>query len=123
LTTSQPNYNEGTKDRRRTARFPFVANAELTDSTSGTPIYARVTEISMYGCYLDMTHPLPVGTQAFVKIFTDTDFFESTATVVYSQPNLGLGLAFSDVGWQFLPTMHKWFLGAMRAATVTNEKS
>ncbi len=84
--------------------------------------YARMTEISMYGCYLDMIHPLPVGTQVFVKIFTKTEFFESAATVVYSQPNLGLGLVFRDVGRHFLPTMHKWFLEAMHVATLRGER-
>jgi hypothetical protein len=117
LTTSQPNDSERKEERRRTERFPFVANAEVGESISDTRIKARVSEISKYGCYLDMINPLPVGKLVFIKIFTEDDFFESSASVVYSHPNLGVGLTFCDVSGHFLPTLEKWLLGAMRAAT------
>jgi hypothetical protein len=51
--------------------------------------------------------PFPSGTHVFVKIFTDTDFFEPDASVIYSQVNLGMGLAFYDVKPHFLPTLQK----------------
>jgi hypothetical protein len=100
--------------RRRTPRYPFAAQAEVTEPISDKRIFARVKEISMNGCYLDMRDPLPTGKQIFVKIFTATDFFESSATVIYSQSNLGMGLAFREVSPHFMPTMHKWLLEAMR---------
>lgn len=97
-------------------RYPFVAQAELSENAFQTRLFARVTEISVNGCYLDMMNPLPTGTEVFVKIFTTEDFFESAATVVYSQPNLGMGLAFHDVSRHFLPSLQKWLLEAMQAA-------
>jgi hypothetical protein len=100
-----------------------VANAEVSETASQIRIFARVSEISMNGCYLDMINPLPVGTEIFVKIFTETDFFESAATVVYSQPNLGVGLMFQDISRHFLPSLQKWLLEAMRAAAPVREGS
>jgi len=117
LTTSPPNNPQNPAERRRTARFPFAANAELTETASGTRVNTRVTEISLYGCYLDMTNPPPVGTAVFVKIFTQADFFETAANVVYSHPNTGIGLAFHDVSKHFLPTLQKWLLEALRSTT------
>jgi hypothetical protein len=107
---------EEQKQRRRTPRYPFVADAEISEPASGKRIFARVREISMNGCYLEMSDPFAAGSQVCVKIFTATDFFESSATVAYSQTNLGLGLAFREVSPHFMPTMHKWLLQAMRAA-------
>ncbi len=114
MTTSAPRGNCPETDRRRTPRYPFSATAEIVEISSGTPIYARVSDLSLYGCYLDMSNPLPSGAHVFVKIFTDADFFEAEATVAYSQPNLGVGLAFHDVKQPFLPTLHKWLLQAMQ---------
>jgi hypothetical protein len=123
LTISPGNDLERKEDRRRTPRYPFIANAEVSKIGSQTPIFARVSEISMNGCYLDMINPLPEGSEIFVKIFTKGDFFESAATVIYSQPNLGVGLTFHDVSRHFLPSLQKWLLEAMRASAQTDEKS
>jgi hypothetical protein len=116
LTVLPPSSPERKEDRRRTPRYPFVASAEVTENGSQTKLFARVTEISMNGCYLDMINPLPIGMEIFVKIFTAEDFFESAATVVYSQPNLGVGLMFREVSRHFVPSLQKWLLEAMRAA-------
>ena len=114
MTTSTPKGNRPEADRRRTPRYPFVATAEIVERISGTQMHVRVSDLSLYGCYLDISNPLPSGTHVFVKIFTDTDFFETDASVVYSQPNLGMGLAFRDVKPHFLPTLQKWLLQAMQ---------
>jgi len=103
----------GGAERRKTARYPFVANAEVRDASADARITARVSEISLNGCYLDMVNPLPVGTSVVVKIFTEKEFFEAPASVVYSHPNLGIGLSFHDVHTHFVPTLRKWLLEAM----------
>ncbi len=61
-----------------------------------------------------MANPLPCDAQIFVKIFNDSDFFEASASVIYSQENLGFGLAFRDVNPRFFPTLKKWLLQSMR---------
>lgn len=103
-------------ERRRVSRYPFVADAEIVEEISGARMFVRVTELSLYGCYLDMHQPLPSGSQLFVKIFTGTDFFEAEATVVYSQPNIGVGLTFREVNQHFLPTLKKWLQNAMQGS-------
>ena len=122
MTDSQPHDGNRERDRRRTPRFPFVARAEVCEIGSGEWIHSQVSEISLNGCYLHMVNPLPVGAGVLVKIFEAGEFFEATAKVVYSHPNLGMGLTYRDVRSNFLPTMQKWLLEAMRKANRMNQK-
>ena len=114
MPAAPPKENSSNKDRRRAPRYPFVADAEITVIDSGARMTVRVTEISLYGCYIDMPNPLSSGTQVYVKIFKQDDFFEATASVAYSQANLGMGLALHDVKPLFLATLRKWLLHAMQ---------
>jgi hypothetical protein len=102
-------------ERRRTLRFPFDATAEVSWENSAAQIPARVTEISPNGCYLQMVGPADTGNSVFVKIFAEGSFFEAHATVVYSQPNAGMGVAFRDLKPYFSGELKKWLLSAMQA--------
>jgi hypothetical protein len=117
LSFSDQQPNNEPVERRRTARFPFVADAEISENASGIRVFARVSKISLTGCHLEALHGFPVGSQVFVKIFTRTDFFESAATVTYYQPSLGIGLAFRDTSRYFQPTLRRWLLEAMRTSS------
>jgi hypothetical protein len=110
------------KSPARHARAAPSLFAGRTNRDRHLPINARVTEISLYGCYLDMINPPPVGTSVFVKVFTETAFFETAANVVYSHPNLGIGVTFRNVSPDFLPILRKWLLEAM-CSTGTSQKS
>jgi PilZ domain len=104
------------QNRRRVPRFRFFASAELLDEASGAKNRARLTELSLYGCYIETANPSPVGTTFSAKIFTDTEYFESRATVVYAHPNSGMGMTFSDVKPHFLPILKGWLLSALQDA-------
>ena len=101
-------------ERRRTPRYPFIATAEVVDQSSqaSTSISTRVTELSLHGCYLEMPSALPTGAQIRIKIYADGKFFESTGVIVYSQPNLGVGVTFRAVRPQFLTVLKQWLLAA-----------
>ena len=103
-------------DRRRTLRFPFDAYAEVSQESSDAPrVPARVSEISLNGCYLQTADPFPHGTPLLVKIFVEGSFFEARATVAYSQPQAGMGVAFHDLKPYFVGVLKKWLLAAMVA--------
>jgi PilZ domain len=99
-------------ERRRTPRYPFIATAEVVDQSSQASISTRVTELSLRGCYLDMANPLPTATQIKIKIYSEGKFFESNGVIVYSQPNLGVGVTFREVRPQFLSILKQWLLVA-----------
>jgi PilZ domain len=99
-------------ERRRTPRYPFIATAEVVDQSSQVSVATRVTELSLHGCYLDMPNPLPTDTQIKIKIYCEGKFFESSGVIVYTQPNLGVGVTFREVRPQFLNVLKQWLLVA-----------
>ncbi len=84
-------------ERREAPRHPFIASAEEIDLASGARLSARVSELSLKGCYLDTLNPFPKGTQIRLVIFHGGATFTSRASVVYPQPNMGMGVVFSAV--------------------------
>jgi PilZ domain len=105
------------QERRRTPRYGFVAGAEVVEETSGAKLKTRLSEFSVNGCYLDLTNPLPKGTKVTVKIFTEKEFFEAPGIVVYTHPNLGMGVEFHDIKPFFQAVLKKWLLAAMVGKT------
>ncbi len=101
------------KAERTTARVPFVAPAEIfTESDKG--IGATVKELSLYGCYLEFAKPFPPRTPVRIKIFSKSDFFEADGAVIYSKPDIGMGIGFRHVRPEFRRVLQTWLLKAMK---------
>ena len=101
------------QDRRRNPRYPFAGSIEMRESASEDKRTARVKELSLNGCYVDMESPYPMGTSLAIKLFTETEFFEAQASVIYSQPNQGMGLMFRETKPYYLMVLRKWLLSSM----------
>jgi len=95
-------------ERREAPRHPFIASAEETDLASGARLLARVSELSLKGCYLDTLNPFPKGTQIRLVISHGGATFTAHATVIYPQPNMGMGVEFSSVEPEQLEVLLKW---------------
>jgi hypothetical protein len=59
------------------------------------------------GGFLEFPTSLAAGMRVFVKIVTESEFFEANGIVIYSRPNVGFGLAFLDVKPHFLRVLKK----------------
>lgn len=101
------------EERRRTPRYPFAGAVEMRQGTSEDKITAKVTQLSMNGCYVETVNPYPVGTPLGVKVFTPTEFFEGQASVIYVEENIGMGLMFRETKPYYLMVLRKWLLAAM----------
>jgi len=84
-------------------------------------VETTVRELSLYGCYLDTPSPLPVRTRVNFKIYGREEFFEATATVIYANPMLGMGLVFRDVRPAYMEVLRRWLLQAMQKAATEAE--
>lgn len=102
-------------DRRRTPRYPFAASIEMREGKSEDKRTARVTGLSLNGCFVQTESPYPEGASLAVKLFTETEFYEGQATVIYQQENRGMGLMFTDTRPYYLMVLRKWLLSAMMA--------
>ena len=102
------------RERRRTPRYVFFASAELLEEKSEVRVASRVSELSLYGCYLDMMNPFPKDTTVLVRIWTDEKVFQTKGKVIYSQPNMGAGVVFQDVEPMYQPILQKWLEDAAK---------
>jgi hypothetical protein len=85
------------RDRRNQERFPFSAVTEIVDRSTGTHVNARVSDISLTGCYLDMLNVFASGTKVEIWIRHANLLFEGTGTVVYSMARMGMGISFDPM--------------------------
>jgi len=106
---------EQIENRRRTPRYPFIATAEVVVKGTQVGLSARVTELSLYGCYVETIDPLPQGSELKIKLYANNKFFEAQAVIVYSQPKLGFGLCFQNVNPHFLTVLRQWLIEAAQA--------
>ena len=84
-------------NQRSVHRCSLVASAEVADLHSGTRLSARISELSVGGCYVDVLTPFPEGTLVKLRIIRDQGVFATNGKVVYSHSNLGMGVAFTDL--------------------------
>jgi hypothetical protein len=99
-------------ERRREPRYPFIAQAEIIDENEHARTSSRISDLSQHGCYVELNNPFPAGTNVTIEIYTDTDFFESNATVAFLEAKQGMGLSFREVPDHFTTVLNKWLLQA-----------
>ena len=99
-------------ERRRTPRFAFSASAEITDERENARTSSRVCDLSMQGCYLEMSNPFPEGTPVTVEIYKDSEFLEAHAVVAYREPSEGMGIRFDELQPYFASVLASWIKAA-----------
>jgi len=95
-------------ERRRSTRIPFAAGAEIIDEAENTRNTSQVSDLSLYGCFVQLPNPFPEGTPVTIEIYKDEDFVETAATVAYFMPKRGMGLTFTATEPQFAAILKKW---------------
>jgi hypothetical protein len=95
-------------DRRTSERFPFSAVTEVVDISTATRITARVSDISLTGCYLDVINVFGPGTKIQINIRHGNVHFEAAGAVVYSLPGMGMGITFNPVSQEMASVLKRW---------------
>jgi hypothetical protein len=96
------------RDKREVPRYSFFAEVTVTDVANDMRMSGRISEISRKGCYVDILNPLPVGTSLKLKISRDQGIFMTPGTIIYTQPGMGMGVAFIDIPADQLKTLDTW---------------
>jgi PilZ domain len=97
---------------RRGLRFSFSANAEVSLEGSAEIVRARVTELSLRGCFLEVSGRFAEQQRLQVKIFNHKDFFEALAEVIYVRKS-GVGVLFGEMNPHSRKVLQKWILAAL----------
>jgi hypothetical protein len=96
------------RDRRYAIRFPFAADAELLDLEAGTKTEGVTSDLSMGGCFVCTSKPLPLGTRTRITLRRKEQMVEALAMVRIVKPRIGMGLEFIDVDSPYLALLSKW---------------
>jgi hypothetical protein len=95
-------------ERRHAPRYPFIAEAEVTETSSDTKLVAKTSDLSIRGCFLDMLNPSPQGTNVRVTISHEGATFTALGSVVFVLPNMGMGVVFTSVEHGQQAILQKW---------------
>ena len=98
---------------RRGLRFAFSASAEIASEGSPTGfVPARVTELSLRGCFLETSRSFDMQLPVLLKIDHSGEHFEAEASVLYVKPS-GVGLVFREIKPEFRAILQTWVLTAL----------
>jgi PilZ domain len=111
------------EERRSTPRYAFTATAEVVDVVSRTRMNTRISDLSMQGCYVDTNAPFPRRTKVRIRVSASKKTFETQGVVVYSLPNMGMGIAFAEPEPAQNAILKKWIDELSGAAEVEFEPS
>lgn len=92
---------------RRSPRCSFVLTAEITDEHSRTLI-ARLRNLNLYGCYLEVGNPLAERSSITVKVTAGKAVFQARGRIVYSDRNNGSGVEFEGVVQPYREVLGDW---------------
>ena len=95
-------------ERRHAPRYPFIADAEVTEISSDTRLAAKTSDLSLSGCFLDMLNPSPQGKDVRVTISHEGATFTALGSVVFVLPNMGMGVVFTSVEHNQQAILQKW---------------
>ena len=90
----------GTKERRRSIRYRCDGSAELRPEASDVRTWGTLSDISMHGCYIEMTATYPVGTCVDLTLEAVGVRVHVAGEVRVSYPFLGVGIAFREVAFE-----------------------
>lgn len=82
---------------RPTPRYSLIVDIEMTDVKLEIQIRARTKMLSMCGCGVDTLKLFPKGTTVRIKLSHQGAEVMALVGVVYSSPDLGMGVAFPSV--------------------------
>jgi len=101
----------------RGLRFAFSAGAEIApESSPAAFVPARVTELSLRGCFLETSASFEMQRPVLLKIYDSGEYFEAAASVLYVKPS-GLGLVYREIKPHFRDVLQKWVLTALDKQT------
>jgi len=85
------------KERRRSPRFACSGCVELFAEGSNIPLRGTLSDISLHGCYMEMSTTLPVNTKVTLVVDSLGFRFRTQANVRASYPFLGMGMCFDEI--------------------------
>jgi hypothetical protein len=104
---SAPGRAKGTSaEQRKSPRYRCKGSARLQEVGGTVAIWATFADISMHGCYVEASTPLPVGAVLGLQLEVNGFRVEATGEVRVSYPSLGMGISFTRVSDEDRERLH-----------------
>ena len=98
-------------DRRRAPRYPWVADAEVTETSFRTRLRAQTRDLSIGGCFVNLHNPSLEGAEVGITISRGKTTFTALGTVVSVVPNMGMDVAFKTIEPTQSAVLQEWLAG------------
>ena len=97
VVTSLPTESAGSEERRRSPRYKCEGSAEFPVGGTDVRTWGTFTDLSLNGCYVEMTATFPVGAMVDLALELNGLRVEVRGEVRVSYPFLGIGIASREV--------------------------
>jgi hypothetical protein len=85
------------KDRRQSPRLRCSGNVEFRTEGSDLRFWGTLTDVSLHGCYVEMSTTFPAGTEVNLVLKSFGVRIQVQGTVRGSYPSLGMGICFKKI--------------------------
>jgi|SRR5882724_12936683 len=106
--TKAPSRSNAIRDRRYAIRYPFAADVEVLDLESGSRAEGVTSDLSLGGCFVCASRPLPVGARVRLTLKRKDQSVEALGIVRIVKPRIGMGIEFIDVDAPYHQTLSRW---------------
>ena len=98
----------GVRDRRYAIRYPFAADVELIDLETGAQATGVTSDISLGGCFICTSKPLPLKSRARITLSRKGQTIKGLAVVRIVKPRIGMGIELIDIESSCHDLLSKW---------------
>jgi PilZ domain len=84
-------------ERRRYPRAKVGIPIEFKPEGAAVASHAETADLSLIGCYVEMTFTLPVGTKLDLVLWVEDQRLATKGVVVTHHPQFGNGIEFLDI--------------------------
>ncbi|HXM61898.1 MAG TPA: PilZ domain-containing protein [Terriglobales bacterium] len=94
---TEPSQETSQKERRRHPRSKVAIPIEFKPEGAAVTSHAETADLSLFGCYVEMSFTLPVGTKIDLILWVEDARLPTRALVVTRHPQFGNGIEFLDM--------------------------
>jgi hypothetical protein len=98
----------GVRDRRYSIRYPFAVDAQLIDLESGVRTEGISSDISLGGCFVCTSKPLPLSSRVRLILTRKGQRVEGLGIVRVVKPRIGMGIEFIDLESEYADNLARW---------------
>jgi PilZ domain len=95
-------------ERPRARRYPLAASIEMVEMESGTELRAQTTDISTFGCRVNVAAPWVTGSKVRLRIFHRGAVLSAIGAIANIRTKGGMGVVFTHIEEKQQLVLEKW---------------